>query len=881
MYDILVYIQLLGVVIGFANLLVVGLQKSSENQKILMLASSCAFISILSYLFEIQATNISEMMLAVRFGYIGKSYVILFLLLFECRYCNVKIPKALIHSLFVFNTFMLLLVLTCTQHNFYYKSATISNSGFFPHLQFERGIGYYLFMASTLIMIGYSALLALTQCFKRKGYERKRIFLLALAGLIPAIMLALYLSGILDVFDPTPIGIIISCCLVTVNVLNYGLLDTMQVARENVIQNIKEGLLIVDPNYQLLYANTVANEIFPELENDQKAEELVTKIFNSESESVYNCKNKNYEVRISPLLEETSIKGYIAWIFDMTFINRYTDEMITLKQDADRANRAKSVFLANMSHEIRTPMNAIMGFSSLALQNDNMPEIKEQVGYIYRSAQSLLNIINEILDISKIESGKMELTIHEYSTKTLFADMISMVKTQLHSNDIQFLYDVAPDFPSVLSGDDTKIREVLINLLNNAIKYTRKGHISFRVSIEERETDHVKIRFEVSDTGMGIRKEDQERIFGMFIRSNTRENADIEGSGLGLSIVKGYVDLMGGTLTYHSDYGKGTSFQVTLEQKVVCNDPIGRIECALAKEEHRVQTAYPNYHVLVVDDNDVNLLVTRQILEKYQIQVDTSKNGISALQMVQDKHYDIIFLDHMMPEMDGVEVLHRMKRMPGVLINTVTVALTANAIDGVENELLSEGFDYYLSKPLIINALENVLQQIAQSEVLRHDNSQAAQELATTTEKEMNVSLNQPGDLQEELEHYQIHMKTGLGYCNGDQEIYYEILNLAIETYYEKSQKLKEYYETRQYKNYLIEIHGLKSSLWILGATELGHFAEKQENALKRQDTDYLDHTYHELQEQYSGLIRGIYHILSIHELLRPDLQNDEMSGSE
>ena len=870
MYDILLYIQLLGVVIGFANLLVVGLQKSSENQKILMLASSCAFISILAYLFEIQATNVSEMLLAVRFGYLGKSYVILFLLLFECRYCNVKISKKLINGLFVFNTFMLLLVLTCTQHTFYYKNVSLSNKGFFPHLQFERGPGYYLFMASTLIMIGYSAFLALTQCIKRKGYERKRVFLLLLAGVFPAIMLSLYLSGILNVFDPTPIGIIISCCLVTINVLNYGLLDTMQVARENVIQNIKEGLLIVDPSYQLVYANTVAYEIFPELTDDRSAEALVSKIFNTESESVYNYKNKNYEVRISPLLEESSVKGYIAWIFDMTFINRYTDEMILLKQDADRANQAKSVFLANMSHEIRTPMNAIMGFSSLALQNDNLPEIKEQIGYIYRSAQSLLNIVNEILDISKIESGKVELSIHEYSTTSLFADMISMAKTQICSEDVSFVYDIPEDFPSKLSGDVTKIREVLINLLNNAIKYTNQGQICFQVKLIEQHGDRAKIRFKISDTGVGIRKEDQQRIFGMFERSNVRENPGVEGSGLGLSIVKGYVDLMGGSLVCDSDYGKGTTFEVIIEQRMLHADPIGHIECALDKDEHNVYLTCPQYQVLVVDDNDINLLVTRQLLEKYHLKVDTASNGANALQSVKNKHYDIIFLDHMMPDMNGVEVLHRMKRTPGVLVRTVMVALTANAIDGAKEYLIDNGFDYYLSKPLIKDALEEVLQQIMQSGRI----SCGTQAVDTETSDRDQAGVIPTNDLQRELAQYRIDFNTGLGYCNGDTTIYYEILNLALETYPEKRQKLQEHYVNKRYSDYMIEVHGLKSSMMILGATDLAAMAEKQEHSLNDGDTGYLNETYACLQENYTNMVQGIYHVLDSHGILRPDLKN-------
>lgn len=856
MYSILLHIQLLGVVIGFANLVVVSLQKSSENQKILMAASGCAFISIIAYMFEMQATNISEMLLAARFGYIGKSYVMVLLILFECRYCNVKVPDRIIKAIFVFNTFMLLLILTCTQHTFYYKNITMANTGFFPHLQFDRGIGYYMFMIVTLGMMGYSCYVSLTQCLKRKGAERKRLFLLMLAGIFPALILGLYLTGILNEFDPTPIGITISCCLVTINVLNYGLLDTMQLAKENIIENIKDGVLIVDTNYNLLYFNEIARTIFPQLEDETKTGSIITQVFAQEGESVYNSQNKNYEIRVSPLYDDTTRKGYMAWIFDMTFINRYTDEMISLKQEAERANRAKSIFLANMSHEIRTPMNAIMGFSSLALHGDNVGQMKEQIGYIYNSAKSLLNIINEILDISKIESGRLELSLKDYSTKSLFADVVSIITSQIHSKQVQFVYEIPKEFPSILNGDETRIREILINLLNNAVKYTPQGKISLVIEVEDQNAKEIHFVIRVKDTGVGIRKEEQEKIFGMFVRSNDRENVNIEGSGLGLSIVKGYVELMGGTLQCESEYGKGTTFSVYLTQRIVDTSPMGRLEYNEEDATSSINLSFEGYTALVVDDNEINLIVTKQILEQYQIQTDVVSSGKLALEAIGKKHYDIIFLDHMMPEMDGVQTLHKMRRMPGALVNTIMVALTANAVDGVKEELLTEGFDYYLSKPLMKDALDNLL-------LTCFEVDQMKQQIASTTK------LN----LEDKLNEVNINLKTGLSYCNEDTEMYYEILNLAIETYPEKSQKLERYFVEKDYKNYLVEIHGLKSSLRIVGATTLGDFAEKQEQSLKTGDTTYIVETYSTLQKDYHALVSGIYRALNDFSLLRENLK--------
>lgn len=857
MFDILFHIQLLGVVIGFANLIIVSMQKSSENQKILMAASTCAFIGIIAYTFEMQATNVPEMLLAARFGYIGKSYVMILLILFECKYCNVKVSTVIIKGIFIFNTFMLLLVLTCPQHNFYYKNITLVNTGFFPHLQFDRGIGYYMFMTVTLGLMGYSCYISLIQCLKRRGNERKRIFLLMLAGVFPTLILGLYLSGVMNEFDPTPIGITISCCLVTLNVLNYGLLDTMQLAKENVIENVKEGVLIIDSNSNLLYYNEIAREIFPQLENPNMTGDVVNTVFSKNGESVYNIGNKNYEIRISPLVEDTTIKGYMAWIFDMTFINRYTNEMIVLRQEAERANQAKSLFLANMSHEIRTPMNAIMGFSSLALQGDNIDKIKEQIRYIYNSARSLLNIINEILDISKIETGRLELSQSNYDTKVLFSDVLSLVASQIHTDQVQFDYKIPVQFPSVLNGDETKVREILINLLNNAVKYTRKGRIVFRIRIEDQTAENITFTMQITDTGIGIRAEEQEKIFGMFERAGSQENINIEGSGLGLSIVKGYVELMGGTLQWDSEYGKGSTFSVQLTQKIVNAAPIGLLNSGTKIITAPVTLDYSGYSALVVDDNEINLIVTQQFLAQYQIQTDIVISGRLALEAIRKKHYDIIFVDHMMPEMDGIETVHQMRHMPGQLLNTVVVALTANAVDGVREHLLSEGFDHYLSKPLMKDALEQLLQGCLGARQMRQQ-----------------VAITQDVTIEKRLQTVGVDMQTGLSYCNGDTDIYYEILNLAVETYIEKCQKLQQYYRDRNFKNYQVEIHGLKSSLWIVGATELGQFAEQQEHFLQQGKTEYLEQTYNCFQAEYHQVVHGIYDTLVEFALLREDLKN-------
>ena len=849
MYEVLFFIQFIGVIIGFTNLIIVGVQKSSENQKILFIASACAFVSILSYLFEIRATELKEMILAVKFGYVGKCYVLLLIIMFVRNYCNVRMPAFIVKSLFVFNTFMLLVIMTCDYHSFYYTDMKVANTGFFPHVQFGRGIGYYLFMTVTICLILYYAFITFSQCLKRKGYERKRLFLLTLAGVLPACMLSLYLSGVLREFDPTPFGIILSCMLLTVNVINYGLLDTMQLAKENIIKNTKDGLLIVDPSYNLIYSNKMAKEVFPVLNSEKDTNSLISWIFQKERESVLHIQDKHYEIRISPLMEDTFVKGYLVWIFDMSFINQYTDQMINLKQEAERANEAKSVFLAHMSHEIRTPMNAIMGFSSLALKNDNPAQIKEQLHYIYNSAQTLLNITNEILDISKIELGKMELSIAEYSTKQLFFEVVSIIRSQADAKAVKFHFEIPPDMPKVLKGDSTRIREIIINLLGNSVKYTKKGSIHFKVKIQKRKDFRLSLDMQISDTGIGIRKEDYGKVFGMFERLDRKNTSDIEGSGLGLAIVKNYVELMGGSIEFTSEYEKGTTFFVYLEQEIIDDAPMGLLTDVTAGEMVQEDLKFENCMVLIVDDSEMNLLVTKELLKQYNVKSHTVSSGHEALEKIKRYHYDIILLDHMMPEMDGVETLKQIKQQEGADFDTPITALTANAVSGVKEQLLEEGFDYYLAKPVLNHDLEKMLLFYFRDKMISSD--------IVLQECEQTLS-----DAKKALYQIGIEMDAGMECCSDNLLLYQEILNIAVEAYQEKSSELLHYYASDDYKNYTTAVHGLKGSMQLLGAKRLGKMAEKLEKDLKEYQIENLPEQHHKLMEEYKKMVSGIYEFL-------------------
>lgn len=322
MYNALIFLHVIGIGIGFINLIVVSQQKSSENQKVLMMASACGMITILSYLFELIGTEFNEMILAAQFGYIGKCYMLVLMLLFAKNYCSVNLSSYIIQGLFFFNSFILLIVLTCRYHSFYYKTAELYTDGLFPYIKVTNGIGHHIYMFVTFCMVIYYSYIVIKKLKDSVGIERKKLFLLLLIGIIPTLVMALYITGLFDAVDLTPIGIIISCSIITFNVINYGLLDTMDVAKESIIKHANEGLMITDENNNLIYANPVAVKIIQRANEQEVVPDFVKWAFSQPNDQGFiKISQTQYEVRVYPLMEGTQCKGYICWIYDESFID--------------------------------------------------------------------------------------------------------------------------------------------------------------------------------------------------------------------------------------------------------------------------------------------------------------------------------------------------------------------------------------------------------------------------------------------------------------------------------------------------------------------------------------------------------------------------------
>ncbi|MEY8386908.1 DegV family protein [Oscillospiraceae bacterium 38-13] len=413
----------------------------------------------------------------------------------------------------------------------------------------------------------------------------------------------------------------------------------------------------------------------------------------------------------------------------LMFLNRMYEEENALsqrqKKEIEELNRAENHFFSSMSHEIRTPINTIIGLNEIILREDISDEVAENARNIQGASKLLLSLINDILDISKIKSGKMEIVNVSYETGALFSEIVNMIWIKAKEKGLEFKLHVDSSIPSMLCGDEVRIKQILINLLNNAVKYTSEGSVTLSIRCERQSVNRVRVWYSVEDTGQGVKKENIPYIFNAFRRVDEEKNRYIEGTGLGLSIVHQLVELMGGEISVNSVYTKGSKFIVRLDQDIIDDQELGTFTLASRSKVHegepyRQSFEAPDAHILVVDDNDMNLMVVTKLLAETQIQIDTASSGAECLRLTQDHRYDCILMDHMMPEMSGIECLHALRVQPaGLCLDVPVVALTANA--GSDNQMLyrKEGFSGYLAKPVSGALLEAAVLSILPKALVR------------------------------------------------------------------------------------------------------------------------------------------------------------------
>jgi len=536
-------------------------------------------------------------------------------------------------------------------------------------------------------------------------------------------------------------------------------------------------------------------------------------------------------------------------------------------KNAMAAGQAKSQFLAQMSHEIRTPINAVLGMNEMILRESQDKDIREYAKNISNASKTLLNLINSILDFSKIEEGKMEIIPVRYETLDMIDDLVNMIYEKANKKKLSLVTKIDPNLPKSLFGDDMRIKQVITNILTNAVKYTKQGTITLTMSGEFVNEDSFMLYVSVEDTGIGIRQEDIEKLFESFIRLDETKNKNIEGTGLGISIVKELLMMMNSKLEVSSVYGKGSDFSFRLPQKVIDKTPVG-----IYGERHnernfkKVETKFiraPRARILAVDDTSMNLRVINGLLKRNLIVPDLVDSGERCLQFVAKNFYHIIFLDHMMPEMDGVETLKRLKEM-NLPAETKIVVLTANAISGARERYIAKGFDDYLSKPIDVNALENILSKYLPPEIILDE-----EELDEAAQNSKSIVEEKPPEVEDSefAKAFKkicpsIDLEKGLANCMNDEEFFKEMIEEFILG--DKTAELEKNFAAANWEEYRISSHALKGTAQVIGAMNLSEKAKAQEfaardgniNNLKENHSDLLA-TYKIVREELSGWLKS------------------------
>ena len=679
-----------------------------------------------------------------------------------------------------------------------------------------------------------------------------------------------------------------------------------------IYESVNTAVLLFDQYGRLEMANHFATNLFEEkivkgcsLDDifDYDANDIPKGDSNLNTFKAISKKNRVIcEIDVTSVLDRYGEPYCVIYVIhDMT----ETEKLIN---EANEANEAKSNFLANMSHEIRTSINAILGLNEIIMKETDNKEILGYSSQIVSAGTILLSIVNDVLDLSKIESGKIEINDAPYKLRGLLNECYNLIAVKAFDKNLELKIDVDSSLPSGYVGDVIRIRQILVNLLSNAVKYTPTGTVRMKVTGYTKDSEFY-LKVAVSDTGIGIRSEDINGLFESFKRIDELRNRRVEGTGLGLSICKNLVDMMSGKLSVTSEYGEGSTFTVEIPQQIEDMTPVGKYDPTGAANRRTIRVSTfeaPDARLLVVDDVDTNLVVFCGLLKKTKVKIDMASDGYEAIRLAQRNKYDIIFMDHMMPDIDGVETMRRIRSDNiGMNNDTPVIMLTANAIYGVKEEYLRQGFNDYISKPLRGEVLEDMVRKYLEKgangrllkrltrevdygkgESRKDANVYSGLEIYEGTDTHIIGAKNETEDPEpdpqggyepgsgtaegfdaiiaepEEVKKLRakfgefLDIDTALMYSGNDAELFIEIAQSYLKN--DLTKKLNDFYENGDYENYRIKVHSLKSSSLNIGAINMSKLATEMDAAIKKGDTHYVILNNEALMKEYGHIIRGL-----------------------
>ena len=884
---ILKMIQILGIFIPVISIAVILQKEQSKGATYLMLANAACSIVNCSYLMILEMDNAEALTTAYRMEYVGISLFFFFFILFMMEYqhmrCSrvvsigwplfelIEIPQMWMRSathVSLVNEEAEFVDATKNTSKALTQSVPVGGNGGAElaangqhiigemgkewmgdmHISLDDRIGMYrvnmdggllydirygLIATMLLLILIYTIYRFVKTPNKR---ERHNLFHLMMAQTFLEIMWLF--SRFSDVpFDIVPIASSVAICVMTLSVMVGEFFTVTDQGRNWVFEHTNDVFLIADDAYGYLDANRYAKTLFPELRRYHKNEALpesVLHLFQADTDEV-ELDGHFYERRVATLYQnekrKKKVAGYSLILVDVT-------KQLQLVQAAEEANEAKSAFLSNMSHEIRTPMNAIVGMTEIMLRTDVTKEQAEYLSNIKVSGDALLTIINDILDFSKIESGKMEIVEKDYAPLSMIRELDMMFLTRIGEKNIELLYDIDPDLPKMLHGDGLRVRQIIINMMNNAIKFTESGYVKLSMYVEEKTDADIVLSVRIRDTGSGIREEDQKKLFQSFSQVDSHRNHSKEGTGLGLAICRQLVEMMGGEIGVNSTYGEGSEFYFTIRQKIAEEVPVAEHTDRKEKETYdSLNFKAPEAKLLLVDDNKMNLKVAIGLLAPLQMQIDTAENGKQALEMLEAKAYDLVFMDHMMPIMDGVEATRRIREKEEATgAHQTIIALTADAMSGAKEEFMAAGMDDFVAKPIEIKDICSKLRKYL------------PQEKIVTTE-ECLVVAEETDDLPQ-IEG--LDVEAGVHY-SGSRALFFHLLGDYYKLIDTKTKKIKQCLADGMIRDFTIEVHALKNTSRMIGAIELSERFEELETLGNANDGKALEEKVPEVLELYAG----------------------------
>ncbi len=840
--------QILFLLISIAGLLYLIHRKASSEQGLLTAGFICFFLCNFGAVLRFRAPDIGSVITASKFIYLGYTIPCLIFLSFVFRVTGKKVNTAFTVLICIFSVLAILSATVFYERGWFTVISDYANVNGFATFkcEFKHGAIVTAFVDAFVTFYAVSIFLRWFNETQNRDTREPEIRKIRYQFFI-FVFCILYIIVLISEFflpwqaaEPLPYYMGAVAFFILVMLLENSIVTRIYSPRDTLIESLPDAVIILDHDFMIVDMNRTTPELFSEIGGriGSSLPDQYAFLLDDYDEVIgFTHEGRHFERRFVPILREGQIYGYGLVITDVSPAHKLMVEMRELKRSADIANEAKSSFLANMSHEIRTPMNAIVGYVELLSRENLSKEGRMYADEIRSSSNSLLHIINDILDFSKIEQGKLEIMEEEYEPEALFAEVGHITRMQSEKKGLKFVSLIDPDIPSVLYGDKVRIKQVLLNITGNAVKFTDVGTVKLAAEWHKTPDGRAELSITVTDTGIGIASENMNKLFNEFEQVDIRSTMTKPGTGLGLVISKSLLEMMGGSIDITSEYGVGTSVTITIRQRIISPEPAAKRAEKAERESHISSKTFaaPDAKILVVDDNKVNLELMNNYLKQYRIIPDTADGGAKAVSMAAKKQYDIIFMDQMMPEMDGVEAMKRIRALGSSYVEKMPIiALTANAIAGTRNLLISEGFTDYASKPMPIKVLENLLTKYLPKGTYTIN----AEEHGTGDVSDMKGVLKNDRAVLE-LPDY---VDQSIGMTNAGEDIaqYREVIGIVYKYAHEKLDTVKELLKNEDYQRYTIEVHALKSNAATVGAMSLADKAKALEDAGKTGDIETI-----------------------------------------